>query len=54
LHGREVVTTEKDFLLLLSFRPFACPVTAVTLTIDLDDPAGFERWLTAAVAGARG
>jgi tetraacyldisaccharide 4'-kinase len=53
-NAREVVTTEKDLVRLLPFRPFACPVTAVALTIDLDDPVGFERWLAAAIAGARG
>ena len=48
-----VVTTEKDLVRLLRFRPFAVPFVAVPLALDLDDSAGFDAWLAAAVERAR-
>lgn len=48
-----IVTTEKDFVRLLPFRPFAMPVTYVPLTLEIDDAAGFDEWLRARLAAAR-
>ena len=48
-----MVTTEKDLVRLLPYRPFALPIEAVPLTIALDDPASFAAWLLAAARGAR-
>jgi tetraacyldisaccharide 4'-kinase len=48
-----VVTTEKDFVRLLPFRPFALPLEAVPQALDLSDAAGFDAWLAAAVDRAR-
>ena len=47
-----VVTTEKDLVRLLPFRPFPLPVACVPLVVELDDLPGFERWLRAAMKGA--
>jgi tetraacyldisaccharide 4'-kinase len=48
-----IVTTEKDLVRLLPFRPFAVPVACVPMTLDLDDPAGFDEWLRTRLAAAR-
>jgi len=48
-----VVTTEKDLVRLLPFRPFAMAIDAVPVTLTLEDAAGFAGWLLAAVASAR-
>jgi tetraacyldisaccharide 4'-kinase len=48
-----VVTTEKDLVRLLRFRPFAMPVTAVALTIEPDPRAEFRKWLAGSIAAAR-
>jgi tetraacyldisaccharide 4'-kinase len=48
-----VVTTEKDLVRLLRFRPFALPFVAIPLALDLDDSDGFDAWLVAAVERAR-
>jgi tetraacyldisaccharide 4'-kinase len=48
-----VVTTEKDLVRLLPFRPFPLPVAFVPLLVELDDLAAFEQWLGAAMKGAR-
>jgi tetraacyldisaccharide 4'-kinase len=48
-----ILTTEKDFVRLLPFRPFALPVGWVPLTMEPDPLAEFRRWLTRALAGAR-
>ncbi len=47
-----VVTTEKDYVRLLPFRPFAIAVEAVPLAIEIDDRASFAAWLLAACRGA--
>jgi tetraacyldisaccharide 4'-kinase len=50
-----IVTTEKDFVRLLPFRPWPLPVIAVPLTLALDDQASFVAWLLhAARAGGTG
>jgi hypothetical protein len=43
------VTTEKDFVRLLPFRPFAVPVVPVPLTIDIDEAPSFDAWIAAAL-----
>jgi tetraacyldisaccharide 4'-kinase len=54
--GREagatrIVTTEKDYVRLLPFRPFPVAVEAVPLAIDFDDRASFVSWLLSVVKG---
>jgi tetraacyldisaccharide 4'-kinase len=48
-----IVTTEKDLVRLLPFRPFAVPVAGVPLILELDDAAGFDEWLRTRLAAAR-
>jgi tetraacyldisaccharide 4'-kinase len=48
-HAVQVVTTEKDFVRLLPFRPFAVPIVPVALTIDLDDAPSFDAWIASAL-----
>ena len=48
------MTTEKDLVRLLPFRPFVLPVVAVPLALDVADSAGFDAWLAAAVERGRG
>lgn len=48
-----VVTTEKDLVRLLPFRPFDLAIAAVPLAIDLDDEPGFDVWLADSIARAR-
>ena len=48
-----LLTTEKDFVRLLPFRPFPMPVGWVPLTMEPDPLPEFRRWLAGALAGAR-
>jgi tetraacyldisaccharide 4'-kinase len=48
-----VVTTEKDLVRLLRFRPFALPVRAVPLTMEAVPREAFRQWLTGSLAEAR-
>jgi tetraacyldisaccharide 4'-kinase len=48
-----LVTTEKDVVRLLPFRPFPIPVAYVPLSIDIDNGEELDRWLAAAITGAR-
>jgi tetraacyldisaccharide 4'-kinase len=48
-----VLTTEKDYVRLLPFRPFRMPVGWVPLTMEPDPLPEFRRWLAGALAGAR-
>ena len=48
-----VLTTEKDLVRLLPFRPFPLPVACVPLTLEVDDAAGFDAWLAAILKDAR-
>lgn len=48
-----VVTTEKDMMRLLPYRPWPLPIEAVPLSIELDDRASFATWLLAAARGRR-
>lgn len=48
-----VVTTEKDLVRLLPFRPFPLPVAFVPLAISIEPQAPFEAWLIASLRAAR-
>ena len=48
-----IVTTEKDMVRLLTFRPFAMPIRAAALTMEPDPLPEFRRWLADAVHSAR-
>jgi tetraacyldisaccharide 4'-kinase len=53
-HGAAaLITTEKDFVRLLPFRPFALPVAYLPLTMDPEPADEFRRWLDAALHAAR-
>ena len=49
-----VVTTEKDFVRLLPYRPFPVPVVFVRLVLDPDPLAEFRDWLMAQLRTTRG
>ena len=48
-----LVTTEKDLMRLLPFRPLALPVIWVPLTVRIDPEDRFRSWLSAKLADAR-
>ena len=48
-----VLTTEKDYVRLLRFRPFPMPLGFVPLTITPEPAAEFAAWLAAGLRGAR-
>ena len=48
-----VLTTEKDYVRLLPFRPFPMPVGWVPLTMEPEPHEEFREWLVASVAAAR-
>jgi tetraacyldisaccharide 4'-kinase len=48
-----VVTTEKDLVRLLPFRPFPLPVGYVPLTMEPEPLPEFRRWLEASLRAAR-
>jgi len=48
-----VLTTEKDYVRLLPFRPFPLPIGWVALTMEPDPLPEFRQWLAGALAGAR-
>jgi tetraacyldisaccharide 4'-kinase len=51
--ARNILTTEKDYVRLLPFRPFALPVTCVPLTMEPDPLPAFQGWLSGALSAAR-
>jgi tetraacyldisaccharide-1-P 4'-kinase len=51
--ARVIVTTEKDYVRLLPFRPFAMPIVAAPMTISLGNAASFDAWLEGALRDAR-
>jgi tetraacyldisaccharide 4'-kinase len=51
--ARAVVTTEKDLVRLLPFRPFPVPVAFAPLALEVDEPETFDRWLMERVNRAR-
>ena len=48
-----LVTTEKDYVRLLRFRPFPLPMGVVPLTIQPEPHAEFAAWLAASLGAAR-
>jgi tetraacyldisaccharide 4'-kinase len=48
-----LVTTEKDYVRLLRFRPFPLPMGFVPLTIQPEPHAEFAAWLAASLGAAR-
>ena len=48
-----VLTTEKDLVRLLPFRPFPLPVAYVPMTLEVEPPGTFDAWLRTSVAKAR-
>lgn len=48
-----VVTTEKDAVRLLAFRPLAVPVAYVPLSVSFEPSQGFDRWCDEKIRGAR-
>jgi tetraacyldisaccharide 4'-kinase len=54
-HGASrIVTTEKDFVRLLPFRPFAVRVTFVPLILEPEPLAAFREWILDGIAAVRG
>ena len=53
LRAAAVVTTEKDFVRLLPFRPFPLPVVYLPLTMEIEPAAEFRGWLEASLRAAR-
>ncbi len=51
--ARQIVTTEKDLVRLLPFRPFDLPVIALTLTMVPDALPEFRQWLAGSLRDAR-
>jgi tetraacyldisaccharide 4'-kinase len=49
-----VVTTEKDLVRLLPFRPFAVPLAYVPMTLEIDPPGALDAWLVQTLEAARG
>lgn len=52
-HAVSVLTTEKDYVRLLRFRPFSMPVGFVPLTITPEPLTDFAAWLAAGLRAAR-
>jgi tetraacyldisaccharide 4'-kinase len=48
-----IITTEKDYVRLLPFRPFRLPVGWVPLTMDPEPADAFRAWLRSSMASAR-
>jgi tetraacyldisaccharide 4'-kinase len=48
-----IVTTEKDYVRMLPWRPFPMPVECAALTMEPDPPSEFRHWLTGALGAAR-
>ena len=48
-----VLTTEKDYVRLLPFRPFALPIVFAPLTLELEPIATFDAWLRERMDHAR-
>ncbi len=49
-----VLTTEKDLVRLLPFRPFGVPIACVPMTVDIDPPGALDEWLMKICRGAGG
>jgi tetraacyldisaccharide 4'-kinase len=48
-----IVTTEKDYVRMLPWRPFPMPVECAALTMEPDPQSEFRHWLTGALGAAR-
>ena len=48
-----VLTTEKDYVRLLRFRPFALPIECAALTMEPDPLPEFRHWLAGSLRAAR-
>ena len=48
-----ILTTEKDLVRLLRYRPFALPIGWLPLTMEPEPRAEFRRWLAASMASTR-
>jgi tetraacyldisaccharide 4'-kinase len=48
-----VLTTEKDYVRLLPYRPFAIPIECVPLTMEPDPLPEFRQWLAGSLRAAR-
>jgi len=48
-----VLTTEKDYVRLLPFRPFSLPVGWLPLTMEPEPREDFRQWLVSSIASAR-
>jgi tetraacyldisaccharide 4'-kinase len=51
--ARRIITTEKDIVRLLRFRPFSVPIVAVPLRIELQPFEEFRDWLSGSIRAAR-
>jgi len=51
--ARLVLTTEKDLVRLLPFRPFAVPIGYVPMTLEIERPAALDEWLMSICRGTR-
>jgi tetraacyldisaccharide-1-P 4'-kinase len=48
-----ILTTEKDYVRLLPFRPFSMPVGYLPLTMNVEPREEFRAWLSGSLADAR-
>jgi tetraacyldisaccharide 4'-kinase len=48
-----IVTTEKDLVRLLRFRPFPMPIVSAPLTMEASPREAFRQWLAGSLAAAR-
>jgi len=48
-----LVTTEKDYVRMLPWRPFPMPVACATLTMEPDPHSEFRHWLAGSLGAAR-
>jgi tetraacyldisaccharide 4'-kinase len=51
--GRRILTTEKDYVRMLPYRPFRIPVAHVPLTMEPDPLPEFRSWLAGELRAAR-
>ena len=51
--ARRIVTTEKDIVRLLRFRPFPMPIVTIPLRLEPQPIEEFREWLSSAIRAAR-
>lgn len=49
-----IVTTEKDYVRLLPYRPFPIPVACIRMTVEPDPATAFRAWIAAEIDAVRG